>query len=78
MIELRSKSDSLAALKQKIENWIANGTQLGWLIDPNSRSAFVFEPGKESRTVKDNTSTGSGPVEGFVLDWEEVWKSYQV
>ena len=78
VIELRSKSDSLAALKQKMEEWIANGAQLGWLIDPNSRSVSVFEPGKEHRVVNDNTIAGSGPVEGFVLDLVEVWNSYQV
>jgi Uma2 family endonuclease len=78
VIELRSKSDSLVTLKEKMEAWIANGSQLGWLIDPRSRSVFVFEPGKEQRVVKDNAITGSGPVEGFVLDLTEVWNSYQV
>jgi Uma2 family endonuclease len=78
LIELRSKSDSLAALKQKMEEWIANGAQLGWLIDPQSRSVLVFEPGKEHRVVKDNAIAGTGPVEGFALDLIEVWNSYQV
>jgi len=78
VIELRSKSDSLPVLKEKMEQWIANGAQLGWLIDPNSHSVFVFEPGKERRIVKDNAIAGTGPVEGFVLDLLEVWNSYQV
>ena len=78
VIELRSKTDSLPALKEKMEQWIANGTQLGWLIDPNSRSAFVFEPGKEQRLVQDTSIAGSGPVEGFVLDLVQVWASFQI
>jgi Uma2 family endonuclease len=78
VIELRSKSDSLPALKQKMEEWIANGAQLGWLIDPKSRSVLVFEPGKVQRVVKDNVIAGTGPVEGFVLDLAGVWNSYQV
>ena len=77
VIELRSKNDSLAALKQKMKEWIANGVHLGWLIDPNSRSVFVFEPNKDQRIVKDNAITGAGPVEGFILDLAEVWNSYQ-
>jgi len=78
VIELRSKSDSPTVMKQKMEAWIANGTQLGWLIDPNSRSVFVFEPGKERSVAKNKTIAGTGPVEGFVLDLVEVWTSYQV
>jgi len=82
VIELRSRNDSLAALKQKLAEWIANGAQLGWLIDPNSRTVFVleagsFERGQEPRAVKDNTIAGTGPVEGFVLDLDEVWNSYK-
>jgi Uma2 family endonuclease len=78
VIELRSKSDSLAALKQKVAEWVANGAQLGWLIDPSSRSVFVFEPSKEPHVLKDKTIAGAGPVEGFILDLIEVWNSYQV
>ncbi|MBV8114972.1 MAG: Uma2 family endonuclease [Silvibacterium sp.] len=83
VIELRSKSDSLVALKQKMVEWIANGAQLGWLIDPNSRSVFVFEPGplergQEPHVVKDKNIAGAGPVAGFILDLVEVWNSYQV
>jgi Uma2 family endonuclease len=37
IIELRSPNDSLAELKQKMEQWIANGVQEGWLIDPKTK-----------------------------------------
>lgn len=78
VIELRSESDSLADSKRKMEEWVSNGAGLGWLIDPYSRSVLVFEPNKEQRVVTSNTVAGTGPVEGFVLDLIEVWKSYEI
>lgn len=78
VIELRSETDSLAASKRKMEEWVVNGTQLGWLVDPYSRSVSVFEPNKELRVVTGNTVAGTGPVEGFVLDLVEVWNSYEI
>lgn len=40
VIELRSSSDNLPELKGKMERWIANGAQLGWLIDPIEQPPF--------------------------------------
>ncbi|MEH2158179.1 Uma2 family endonuclease [Nostoc sp.] len=42
VIEIRSKNDSLAKLKAKMEEYIANGVQLGWLIDSKNQQALVY------------------------------------
>jgi len=42
IIELKSKSDSLKQLKLKMEEWIENGCQLGWLIDPYDEKVYVY------------------------------------
>ncbi|MHC5822620.1 MAG: Uma2 family endonuclease [Nostoc sp.] len=42
VIEIRSKNDSLAKLKAKIEEYISNGVQLGWLIDSKNQQALVY------------------------------------
>src|SRR6266700_850230 len=73
VIELQSESDRVTAATEKMGAWIANGVALGWLIDPYTRQAHVFEPGKEERIEDGAAVTGSGPVEGFVLDLSEVW-----
>jgi Uma2 family endonuclease len=78
VIELRSKSASLRQTIEKMNNWIHNGAQLGWLVDPDSRSVFIFETGKEMRQESGNKIAGSGPVAGFVLDLDEIWSSYSV
>jgi hypothetical protein len=38
----------------------------------------VYEPGKEAIAVAGSSVAGMGPVEGFVLDLEEIWHCYEV
>ena len=42
VIEIPSKNDSLAKLKAKMEEYIVNGVQLGWLIDSKNQQALVY------------------------------------
>jgi Uma2 family endonuclease len=77
IIELRSESDRLGAAMEKMENWIANGVQLGWLIDPEAKQVRVYAPGAAPRVEAGSSVAGSGPVQGFVLDLEEVWHCYE-
>ena len=78
VIELLSHSDSLNQAKDKMCSWIANGTLLGWLVDPYSRTVHVYEAGKEPRIETGNSVVGTGPVAGFVLDLNEVWRCYEI
>ena len=74
VIELKSDSDRLPVLRKKMAEWIANGTQLGWLIIPETKTVEVFRPGQEPETRKGIDSiAGEGPVEGFLLDLRKVW-----
>ncbi len=74
VIELRSESDKLRILRDKMAEWLANGAQLGWLIDPETRTVEIYRPGYESETRAGITRlAGEGPVEGFVLDLAPVW-----
>ena len=74
VIELRSQSDRLRALREKMAEWLANGAQLGWLIDPEARTIEIHRPGFEAET-RDGVSSvaGEGPVGGFVLNLARVW-----
>jgi Uma2 family endonuclease len=74
IIELRSKSDRLKRVREKMEEWIENGVQFGWLIDPETRSLTIYRPGRAPETVVDaGQAIGEGPVAGFVLDLNRVW-----
>jgi Uma2 family endonuclease len=76
VVELLSVSDSLRQTAKKMDLWIANGVQLGWLIDPYSKQVHIYGPGSLPRIEAENHVAGSEPVEGFVLDLEEVWRCY--
>lgn len=74
VIELRSLSERLPVLQAKVRECIANSKQLGWLIDPETRTVEVYRPDREpeKRAALDSISA-EGPVEGFVLDLRTVW-----
>jgi Uma2 family endonuclease len=74
IIELRSPTDSLSDLKQKMEQWIANGAQLAWLIDPIEQEVSVYRSGVEIEVHHRPTSVqGSGIVVGFELVMARIW-----
>ena len=74
VIELRSSTDRSRVLRAKMNEWLANGAQLGWLIDPEQRSVTIYRPDGEVETRTDIDSiAGEGPVAGFVLNLSFVW-----
>lgn len=74
VIELRSPSDSLRQLEEKMALWVDNGAQLAWLIDPESKTVRVYRPGDEVEVHQRPTSVqASGPVAGFELVMERIW-----
>jgi len=74
VMELRSKSDNLEPLREKMREYMANGASLGWLIDRKNRKVEIYRQGPDVE-VLDNPSTLSGEdvLPGFVLDLTEVW-----
>ncbi len=73
VLELRSHSDRLSGLQSKMEEYIANGARLGWLLDPIDNLAIVYGPGQQPERI-DNPSILSGdPVlSGFNFDFKEI------
>lgn len=52
VIELKSKSDRLPTLRQKMNRWLHYGVRLGWLLDPATRTTYVYRPGQAAQTLK--------------------------
>ena len=74
VVELRSPSDRLSTVKAKMEEYIENGAQLGWLIDPQTKKAYIYRPNapvEERPNAK--TIIGDPPLRGFKLDLEPIW-----
>src|SRR5258708_3737499 len=74
VIELRSKSDSLAQLKNKMEKWISNGCGLGWLIDPIEKKSYIYRPIQVAQEVAgfDKKLSGENLLPGFELDLKRL------
>lgn len=74
VLELRSPSDKLTELQEKMEEWIANGARLGWLLDPSDRRAFVYRTDAPVEELSAPAQLSGDPVlPGFVLELEGVW-----
>ena len=68
VIEIRSKNDSLAKLKAKMEEYISNGVQLGWLIDSKNQQALVYRrDGSITQYPATAVLSGEDVVPGFTL-----------
>jgi len=74
VVELRSKSDGLRKLQNKMREYIENGARLGWLIDPYVKRVHVYR-GDKTVEVFDNPKTVSGEdvLKEFELDLTEIW-----
>ncbi len=74
VVELISPSDRLSKLKAKMQQWIDNGAQLGWLLDPDHRRAYIHRPDREPEQISNPEHLkGEGPVAGFVLELADIW-----
>jgi Uma2 family endonuclease len=75
VIELKSPSDRLRSLKSKMDEWIANGAQLAWLIVPEKRMVYVYRPGTPPEELSEiGFVAGDGPVNGFRLELADIWE----
>ncbi len=77
VIELRSSSDPLTGLQCKMEEYIANGARLGWLIDPldSRRRVYVYRSGAKVEVLERPESLSGEPeLPGFTLELTPIWE----
>ncbi len=74
VVELRSSSDTLKSLQEKMQEYMENGARLGWLIDPQNRTVEVYRVGVEVEVLSNPTElSGEEVLPGFVLNLRRVW-----
>ena len=74
VVELRSPTDGLPALRGKMHEYIANGTRLGWLIDPRERQVHVYRPESPVEVLhRPRRVSGDPLLPGFSLEMDEIW-----
>lgn len=72
LIELRSPSDPLIPLQKKMLEWIENGVQLAWLIDPGSRNSVVYRADGSIKIVE------AGDAAHVILNGEDVLPGFEL
>ncbi|HSF31205.1 MAG TPA: Uma2 family endonuclease [Candidatus Tectomicrobia bacterium] len=75
VIELRSPTDNLQAVQDKMQEYLDNGAQLGWLIDPLTRRVHVYLPHRPPELLEAPNTVSADPIlPGFVLDLQKIWQ----
>lgn len=68
VVELRSASDELMDLQAKMREYLENGLQLGWLLDPETETVEIYRSQHPVDVlVKPTTLSGETVLPGFVL-----------
>ena len=70
VVEVRSPSDGLAPLRRKMETYLANGVEVGFLLDPTNETATIYHPGQEPEEISsfDTALSAEPALPGFELD----------
>lgn len=74
VLELMSPTDNLKETQQKMQEYIANGIKLGWLINPKMRQVEIYRLGKPVKILTSPLElSGEDILPGFILNLEIVW-----
>jgi Uma2 family endonuclease len=74
VIELRSDTDRMPKLREKMEEYRANGVRLGWLIDPQKQQVEIYRLGRDVAVLEAPTVlSGEDVLPGFTLDLRSIF-----
>lgn len=72
--EIRSGSQSLTDLQHKMLRWIYHGVQLGWLLDPDTRTVWIYRENQPPEKVESpRRLSGEDVMVGFTLELDAIW-----
>ncbi len=74
VVEIRSSSDRLVTLQSKMQEYLDNGAQLGWLLDPREKKVYIYRPNVPVEGLSQPMTLSGDPVlPGFTLHFADVW-----
>ncbi|KKI99572.1 Uma2 family endonuclease [Prochlorothrix hollandica] len=74
VIELQSPTDELSPLQAKLQEYLDNGTRLGWLIAPDRQTVYCYQPDRGVQILQRPPSlSGADVLPGFTLDLQFLW-----
>lgn len=73
VVELRSPSDSLKKLQEKMQEYIENGVKLGWLIEKKQQQVEIYRPEQPVEILRSpKTLSGENVLPEFLLDLKDI------
>jgi Uma2 family endonuclease len=74
VIELRSSSDTLLGLREKMQEYVEQGVRLGLLIDRKKRQVHLYRPNCEPEVLENPERVSCEPeLPGFGLKMAKIW-----
>ena len=79
VVELMSPSDKrpyrFRMLQAKMAEYIENGVELGWMIDPFKKQVHIYRPGQAAEILENPTTISGDPaLPGFVFNIAQIWQ----
>jgi Uma2 family endonuclease len=75
VIELRSPTDNLNDLQDKMREYMENGAQLGCLLDTEHRRIYLYRADEPMQELVNPQTLSADPVlSGFELNLNEIWQ----
>ncbi|MGD2181274.1 Uma2 family endonuclease [Lusitaniella coriacea] len=75
VVELRSATDSVAKLQEKMQEYLNNGARLGWLIEPQNQRVEIYRPGQKIQVLEHPIElSGEDVLPGFILNLRRIWR----
>jgi len=73
VVEVRSETNSIPVLKQKMAEYIENGARLGWLLDPIDKRVYIYRPNRRVECLENrNELNGENVLPGFRFHFREI------
>jgi Uma2 family endonuclease len=74
VMELRSGSDSLKTLQEKMQEYVDNNVRLGWLVDIQNKQVEIYKLGQQKEVWEQPLSVYRESVlPNFMLDLQAIW-----
>ena len=76
VVEIMSPSDRLKKTQDKMEEYIAGGAILGWLVDRANRTVYIYRPGVPVETLTDPATVSGDPeLPGLTVNMARVFQT---
>ena len=54
--------------------WIYHGVQLGWLLDPDTRTVWIYRENQPpEKVISPRQLSGENVMVGFTLELDQIW-----